>query len=315
MGTQHDLYMSPRLAAAAVAALPAFAIGAGAQDRPLPLRDVLRNAGEYVAEFQRQLSGIVAEELYVQRVTADSPLQSPRFHQPAPLHRELRSDLLLVRPAADSSWVQFRDVFEVDGTTVRDRSDRLTALFLQPSETSAAQANRIRNESARYNIGNVIRTINVPLLPMQVLMPANQSRFRFERAEADEGRDQPDARLPSSPNFRVSTEVWVVRFKETKRRTLIRDIVRNADVFSEGRFWIEPASGRVLMSELVADTGDLRAQINVSYQSEPLLGLLVPVEMKETYSRLRRQVVEATATYGKFRRFQVHVNEQIAPTR
>ena len=38
--------------------------------RPAPLDTVLERAGAYVAEFQRQLSGIVAEERYVQEVKA-----------------------------------------------------------------------------------------------------------------------------------------------------------------------------------------------------------------------------------------------------
>ena len=62
-----------------------------------------------------------------------------------------------------------------------------------------------------------------------------------------------------------------------------------ADIFSRGRFWIEPASGRVLMSEMITENDDVRGQINVSYQSEPLLGLLVPIEMRERYTKPRLQ--------------------------
>jgi len=59
------------------------------------LDDVLARAGAYVIEFERQFSGIVAEERYVQEVK--------RFGRSSmlisPMRRELRSDLLLVRPA------------------------------------------------------------------------------------------------------------------------------------------------------------------------------------------------------------------------
>ena len=34
-------------------------------------------------------------------------------------HRELTSDLLLVKPAGADPWLQFRDVFEVDGKPIR----------------------------------------------------------------------------------------------------------------------------------------------------------------------------------------------------
>ena len=74
---------------------------------------------------------------------------------------------------------------------------------------------------------------------------------------------------------------------------------------SSGRFWIEPATGRVLMSELVAEPLQVRATIDVSFQSEPLLGMLVPIEMRERYEDRRvTSLVTGRATYGRFRQFQ-----------
>src|ERR1700736_2555267 len=87
------------------------------------LATVMQRASAYVVEFQRQLSSIVAEEVYVQDI-----VKQPGFVTGS--HRELRSDLLLIRPAGADRYVEFRDVFAVDGNPVRDRQDRLTALFL-----------------------------------------------------------------------------------------------------------------------------------------------------------------------------------------
>src|SRR5580692_7235154 len=78
-------------------------------------------------------------------------------------HRELNSDLLLVRPKGADRWVQFRDVFEVDGQPVHDRDQRLAKLFLSPGSGISDQAWQIADESARYNIGNLQRNINVPV--------------------------------------------------------------------------------------------------------------------------------------------------------
>jgi len=51
--------------------------------------------------------------------------------------------------------------------------------------------------------------------------------------------------------------------------------------------------------------------IDVSYQSEPLLGLLVPIEMRESYDgRRTRSHTKAVATYGRFRQFGVSVTEE-----
>ncbi|HEV8209386.1 MAG TPA: hypothetical protein VGP77_04660, partial [Vicinamibacterales bacterium] len=54
---------------------------------------VLGRAGAYVVEFQRSLSGVVAEEQYVQSVRYPLGTGS-RASQLLPTHRELKSDLL-----------------------------------------------------------------------------------------------------------------------------------------------------------------------------------------------------------------------------
>ena len=313
---------TPRICAgfrtAAVVALGAIVTAGFATAQPEPTLDaVLARAGAYVTEFQRQFSGIVAEERYVQDVKAFASRCTRAGYAtlncsspPAdPVRSELRSDLLLVKAGAAGEWLQYRDVFEVDGQTVRDRTDRLTRLFLDPSASSANQIARIRDESARFNIGDIRRNLNVPIFALTFLAPANQPRFKFRRTKE---------RMPATVGplsgaegaFRVSTEVWVVRFQEVQRGTLIRT-TKNKDLPSSGRAWIEPSSGHVLMTELVAENHEVRATIDVSYQSEPLLGLLVPIEMREWYDGHRTgSRIEAVATYGRFRQFQVNVDEK-----
>src|SRR5258706_15288015 len=124
--------------------------------------------------------GIVAEEDYVQDVRPSAAGTISRGATPRVTHRELKSDLLLVRPIGSNRWMQFRDVFEVDGQPVRDRSERLMKLFVSPSSATANQAELIAEESSRYNIGNLQRTLNVPLLALAILDPAQQQRFVFK---------------------------------------------------------------------------------------------------------------------------------------
>jgi hypothetical protein len=274
---------------------------------------VVARAAAYVAGFERQLSSVVAEEHYVQDWTAlprGSRLLSGRRH------RELASDLLLVKPSGGDGWMQFRDVFEVDRTPVRDRNERLVTLFLQPAHSVETQIARILDESARYNIGNIQRTVNTPVFPLAFLEPVNQPRFRFFRTKDQiplTARTDAPGTSASVPAFRVSTDVWVVRYEEVRRNTMIRT-TNLRDLPSHGRFWIEPDTGRVLMSEIVAEDRAVRATIDVSYQSEPLLGLLLPIEMRERYEDRRNgSLVVGRATYGKFRQFQVTVEEKLAP--
>ena len=290
-----------------------LAVGLVVDPQPT-LKQVLERAAVYVAQFEERLSGIVAEERYEQEVKSakGSPLLLNQ-------HRTLQSDLLLVRPVGGSDWLQFRDVFQVDGDPVRNRAERLTQIFLNPGETTRSQTAAILSESARYNIGALERTVNVPLLPLTFFEARNQPRFSFRRSH-DTAASEMTLELPSPPgHFRVSTEVWVIEFRERDSPTLVqtRDEPNGArlrDLPARGRVWAEPASGRVLMTEVAFENRHLHGVITVNYQSEPLLEMLVPIEMRERYDRLRdKSVIEGYASYGRFRQFRVLVDEKLGP--
>jgi hypothetical protein len=274
-----------------------------ASAQPPALDAVLERAGAYVVEFQRQLSGVVAEETYVQDVRY--PLGGGTRVNPFLLtHRELKSDLLMVKPIGGDRWLQFRDVFDVDGKPVRDRNERLMQLFLTPSPSSAAQTQRIIDESSRYNIGNLQRTVNTPVFALLILDPRNQRRFRFKLSERHD---------PLLENAPPKPDAVVVEFQEVERETMIRT-TNGRDMAARGRFWIDPANGRVLGSELIAEDPSIKGTIDVEYGVEPSIGLLVPISMHERYEIRRDQSrVDGEATYARFRRFQVNVDEQLAP--
>jgi hypothetical protein len=285
--------------AAAIVAVVALSGPPLAQTREPSMREVLRNAADYVAGFQKQLSGLVAEETYVQEV------DRPKLWVVAPedaTRRVLRSDLLLVKPAKSDRYVEFRDVFEVDAASVRNRDERLTGLV---GAGSFDQMRDIITESARYNIGHITRNINTPVLALQFLDAAFQSHFRFKRATKERQTVNPKGATPAphaTPDaavFRVATEMWTVEYEERERPTIIRT-PRGQNLPARGRFWINPNTGAVLMSELVIKGEGLNATITVSYQSEPLVGFLVPVAMNESYEGNGERVV-GSATYGQFR--------------
>src|SRR5689334_13552330 len=136
---------------------------------------VLDKAGDYVAAYERTFIGVVGEELYRQQVRGGRSRTDARgFPVEAPAQqRDLKSDLLLVRAPAGDRWIEFRDVFEVDGKPVRDRAERLARLFLQPSSSTQQQIDDIAAASARYNIGGVNRNVNLPVLALTILEPRN----------------------------------------------------------------------------------------------------------------------------------------------
>jgi hypothetical protein len=289
-----------------VAALPA-----SAQEPSLAV--VLERAAAYVAEFHRQLSGVVTEEQYVQDLRLPPVATVRGGGAPGVAHRALLSDLLLVKPIGADRYVEFRDVYAVDGKALRERSQRLLDLFIAPSAQTSEQAGRILAESARYNIGDVERNVNTPVFPLSFLTAENQPRSTFSRSK--NRATKTNAESSADGAFRVSTEVWAIEFAEQQRDTLIKTgRGQDLDLPARGRFWIEPATGRVLMSELRVEDVMVHATINVSYQSEALLGLLVPIEMRERYeNKTKGSWVDGRATYGRFRQFQVKVDEKLSP--
>jgi hypothetical protein len=260
------------------------------------LESVLARAGRYVIEFQHQLSGIVAEESYTQWTR-----RSVRSEE----RRRLRSDFLLVRPEGTDRYVEFRDVFEVDGRPVRNREERLTRLFLDPSISATRQVAAITEESARYNIGGIERTLNTPTLALFVLHPWYQTHVAFARADTTRGLSLGGETPADSP------KVWIVEYEEGPGVTLVEG-ADGKTLPAKGRLWIEPTMGHVLATEFIIEDRDVRARIEVTYDFDPALGLFVPTEMRERYDNRRNgSIVEGTATYGRFRQFQVQFEEAL----
>ena len=131
----------PLLALAVVALTAAATEQAAAGKSTGSLDELLQRAAQHVAVFEREVSKIVADEDYTQRFIVE----------PSAELRRLRSDVLTIRDEAEG-WIEFRDVYEIDGRPVRDRTERLAKLFLEPLPDSRSQAKRITEESARFNL-------------------------------------------------------------------------------------------------------------------------------------------------------------------
>ena len=266
------------------AALPA--------QEPLTVDDVIAQAAVYVETFVEELSNVVMEEEYRQTYFAD--------RRATATHADLLSDFLLIRVQGVGEWVGFRDVFEVGGRQIRDRQDRLTALFLGDTTTALAQARRITQESSRYNLGPTGRTVNVPTYALFHLHPAYTSRLRFEK-EGEGCGDEDTA--------------WDIRFEEVDFPTLARGF-EGINLPSHGRFCVDPVSGRVIETEFELhhpSAGGGRpatdARVRVRFALEPNLNLWVPGEMHETYSERGGGRMISTAEYRNYRRFSVTVSE------
>ena len=263
------------------------------------LWSVLVRATHYAEGFQTQLAGVVMEERYQQ--SASVPPAVRESAGDAVVRVTLRSDYLLVRPEGAHRHFGFRDVFEVNGNRVRDRDERLTRLFLDAGSSLDRRVQGIMADSARYNVGDIRRTTNTPTLALLFLRQSYKRGFAFERV-AD--------RAPAlGIEWPGGADVWVVSYRETWPTTVVRGN-DGRSVPARGYFWIEPATGRVLASELILADAAVESLVAVLYGMPEELGHLVPVEMRESYHNLESgSEVEGTATYSRFRRFQVVVDE------
>jgi hypothetical protein len=298
----------------AILAAGAASQSAAAQAAVLPtysteLAELLRRVGEYVADYERSFSDLVAEEIYAQSVAPlawkeDTRGRLVRVTACTVCKRTTRADLVFVRLAGEIPWASYRDVFEVDGRKVREHEQRLVTLLSNPSADAQEQARKLLAASAAYNIGPVRRTVNLPTLPLLFLLPRNQERFEFRLGERRRIR---------------ATEVVELAFRETSRPTLVKG-PWNADLLAQGRFWVNAARAAVVRSEVEFDFGaEAEARVTTDYRPEPVLAMWVPAEMRERFADVPNAKVktfparfEGVARYERFRRFTVSTEEQVA---
>jgi hypothetical protein len=255
---------------------------AAARQEPLAVEEVLRAAGTYLLQYEKDASAVVAEEDYTQRV---EQLGS----------RRLRSDILVILDP-QAGWISFRDVFEVDGKPVRDRDERLQQLFFRPSADAIAQARRIVEEGSRFNLnpraGGVRRTINQPFIALKFLRAADQPRSVFSIEQDRTSGADGDI---------------TVTFTEKARPRLINSPDGAA---ATGRFRIHQATGRITGSELRIRTQATRATIRVTFAEHARLKLWLPAKMEEEY-RSAQPDIDGLATYSNFRQFKVETETTI----
>jgi hypothetical protein len=288
---------------AVLVVLVGLGVVAGPQaEAPPPLRDVLARAGEAAEQFGADLQGVVARERYLQTVrpwTGRPPW--PETHGDAREVLETRrlvSSLLLVHDAA-TPWQLHRDVVTVDDAPVADRQDRLSALFAGRSGDPRQRLREITEESARYNLGHVTRTINIPTFPLLVVHPTHRDRFRF----SDGGRSR-----------EAEADLRQVAFREKGRPRLVRG-ARGQDVELRGLLVIDERTGELVRATVTPHAGHLRSALKVSFARVAGLSRRVPVRLREWYwvddVPERDRYVEGDATYDEFRRYTTEVSAPV----
>src|SRR5262245_20215895 len=207
------------------------------------LESLLERAAQYTARYTTVMSTLIAEERYTQNLSGRAPGMAVPMQwrdgtiSGAPVEQRTRADVLLMRVGPPVEWRTFRDVFERNELPVRDRDSRLAKLFLEPAESAGAQAQRIADESARFNISRMGRWLNEPGLVLVFLQPSLQPRFQFTLDRRD-------------------GDAWIVKFEERTRPTIFKHN-GTIDNPSSGRFWIDADSGEVSRTEHAVKPPDM----------------------------------------------------------
>ena len=215
------------------------------------VQDLLKLAGDYLAQYSQKLNAVAAEEEYLQYETSSGKMASPI---------RLSTDVVWIG-RGDGSIEAFRDVVALDHVPVRPKDERLLALFRTPSAASLSQAKQLTDDCVRRYIDPNMHVLDDPMLALEYLRQANQERSTFK--------------VESVKNM-TGAQVAVVKFNEKSADRLISSAENAAAV---GRFWIDTASGAVRQTELGLGGRLSNIHVTVKYASDTASGLWLPADM------------------------------------
>jgi hypothetical protein len=259
------------------------------------LEGVLQRATEYVTQYEADLGNLIGAEEYTQNaswISSQNRLSVTRREK-----RRTSSDFLIIQVGTE--WVALRKVNSVDGFKEKQTEPAFEDAFDNSPEANAKRLESMKTESARYNIGDVLRTINLPTFALKVLRKSEVSRFIFERAGT--GKIE-------------GVRTWEIRFRERTGHALVSG-GNGEDLYSHGGLWIEPETGRVLRTEFDLENPyskpRIKAEAIVSYTTGKKVNMLVPSLMTEHYETELHNI-DCRADYSNFRPFEVDVKFEIA---
>jgi hypothetical protein len=274
---------------AAAALLAAFGLlgkytlvvhGASSNSPAVTLPELLEKAGRYVAALEESLMLLRAKEHCFQTQFVGGGYDKHRY-----LSKTRDADVLWVPGGDPINWAFYRDVQRVDDKPVRDPEERLARLFAGGVSTKAREeAERIQEQSSKFNLGSRRRNTTAPTLAIVFLHPRYQARCQF------------DLKKTSKVAGRLAQQV---EFKETERPTLFHNTVDGRDQPSRGSFWIALDDGTVLKSEMFVPTALL--SFEVTWGRDPKSGLFVPLEFRDDIGLGTDEEIESLATYSGFR--------------
>jgi hypothetical protein len=280
-----------RPAVVLVAALVFTGLHPSAQSPPAAA-PILEKMATYLRGYESQLSSLVADEVFNQRVVATIAFTG-RLPKTETTRKRLESEVGFIRLPGGAEWLGFRDVRRINGRDVKAQA-RSVSDVLASGADAVTQAKAVAEASAAHNLG-LPRTTNVPTAALDIVHPDHYAAHKFE--------------LRGDETVKGARTV-VLGFVETGRPTLVQD-PGGQDLISRGRIWVDPASGEIWRIEWVykADerfvTAGPESRLSVDFVRDAALDMLVPSEMREVFfaSAGLEARGDGVATYRNFRRF------------
>ena len=263
-----------------------LAASAHAQSKP-ELEQLLERMAAYLTEYETQLSSVVAEERFTQKVTY-TRAYTDGVPETNDEQRRLESEIGFIRLPGSSDWLGFRDVRKVNGREVARRAQSVSDVLASGTDVTT-KARAIAEASAAHNLGTP-RTTNVPTAALEIIHPRNFAAHRFELRGEDTVR---------------RTRVAVIGFTDVRRPPLVKNPA-DKELVSRGRIWIDPSTGGIWRVEWIyAAVAGAPSGLRVEFDRNDALGMLVPLEMREDFRSFGGLEAHGNgvAQYSNFRRF------------
>lgn len=267
--------------------LAALVLSALIAAQPAPYDALLAKLDAYLADYEPRLSELIADEFMSQEIETRKPLpENQAFMERYRERRRLNSEVAFVALPQGSGWLGFRQVKSVDQKPVIE-GESLTALL---SASGFDRARILIETSAAHNLG-LPRTTNLPNLPLEFLHRRNRHRLV--------------ARLDGRERMLGVSAVRVVLHEKVTPTLIVSP--SGGDMPSTIRAWIDPGNGRLLRATVTTFTypsaPKAENSVEVVFEEEKALGLMVPKEMHETFPG-GPGTGKSSAVYSNYRRFQ-----------
>jgi hypothetical protein len=257
-----------------------------AQSQP-SLDQLLDRMGAYLVAYESQLSSVVADERFLQRVVY-TRAYTDGVPDTNDEQRRLESEIGFIRLPGGSVWLGFRDVRRINGREVARGAQSVGDVLASGTDVTT-KARAIAEASAAHNLGTP-RTTNVPTAALEIIHPRNFAAHQFEMRGEDTVR---------------RTRVAMIGFTEVRRPPLVTNL-GGTELVSRGRIWVDPSTGAVWRVEWIyAPAVGVPSSLRVEFDRHDQLGMLVPLEMREefrSYGGLDARG-SGVASYTNFRRF------------